>query len=88
MANINSFYNQNSERKILNPFEIEKKVFYPIIDIYIIYVENIFYNAVIVPIAFVVEENREKYTIHLTNGEIDDNVLFSIVSAYKNDNKD
>lgn len=87
MANINSFYNQNSEIKILSPFKVEKKVFYPIIDISIIYVENIFYNAVIVPIAFVVEENKEKYIIHLTNGEINDNALFSIVSTYKKDNK-
>ncbi|MGF7118810.1 hypothetical protein [Methanobacterium oryzae] len=87
MASLNSFYSQNSERKALSPFEIEKKVFYPIIDISIIYNENIFYNAVIVPIAFVVEENREKYIIYLTNEEIDDNILFSIISTYKKDNK-
>lgn len=87
MTNSSSFYNQNSEIKVLSPFKVEEKVFYLIIDISIIYIENIIYNAVIVPIAFVVEENREKYIIHLTNGEIDDNDLFSIVSAYKKDNK-
>lgn len=87
MDNINSFYNQNSERKALNSFKIEKKVFYPVVDISIIYSENIIYNAAIVPIAFVVEENRERYIIYLTNEKIEDNSLFSIVSTYKKDNK-
>lgn len=77
------FYNQNLERKILNPIKIEKKVFYPIVDISIFYSKNIVYNALISPIAFVVEENGEKYVIHLTEEHIDNNSLYSAVSAYK-----
>lgn len=83
MAKIKLFYNQKLERKVLNPFKVEKRVFYPIIDITIVYSKNVIYNAVMAPIAFVVEENEEKYIFQLTDENIDDNSLFSIVSAYK-----
>ncbi len=81
MAKIESFYNQNLERKVLNPFEVEKRVFYPIIDISIVYSKNIIYSAVIAPIAFVVEENGEKYIIPLTDENSYDDSLFSMIST-------
>lgn len=87
MDKIESFYNQNSERKILNPFKVEKKFFYPIIDISVVHGKNIIYGVKIDPIAFIVEENGNKYIIPLTDKNMDINALYLAVSAYDGDIK-
>jgi hypothetical protein len=79
MNEMDIFKNLNVERKVLKPFKIENKLFYPVVEIITLGDENSFNSLNIAPIAFLVEENGEKYVIQITEYEIDDNEIFELV---------
>lgn len=72
--------NHNKERKALNPFKIENRDIYPIVDILTIS-DNITCNIVdVMPLALVVEEDEKKYVINLSCFEINEHELFKLVN--------
>jgi hypothetical protein len=79
MNEMDIFKNLNVEKKVLKPFKVENKLFYPVVEIITLGDENSFNSLNIAPIAFLVEKNDEKYVIQITEYEIDDNEIFELV---------
>jgi hypothetical protein len=74
------FKDLNVEKKVLKPFQIEERIFFPVIEIITIEDENHFNSINISPIAFIVEENAHKYIISINRDEIDEDELFELLS--------
>ena len=79
MIEMDIFKNLNVEKKVLKPFQIEERIFYPVIEIITIEARNHFNSINISPIAFIVEENGDKYIIPISRDEIDEDELFELV---------
>jgi len=69
------------KRTVLEPFVIEKRVIYPIVDV-LSYHTGL--NIISVsPVALITEEDGDKYVIQLSHKEIDENELFKVLSSFK-----
>jgi hypothetical protein len=80
MMEMELFKDLNVEKKVLKPFQIEERIFFPVIEIITIEDENHFNSINISPIAFIVEENDHKYIISINRDEIDEDELFELLS--------
>ena len=60
--------------------EVQGKILYPIVRTSILRNNGDIVGSWIIPIAFVVEENKEKYVIPLTDEELNQNELFKMIS--------
>lgn len=60
--------------------ETQGKILYPIVRISTLKNKNDIVGSWIIPVAFVVEENGEKYIISLTEEELNQKELFKMVS--------
>lgn len=60
--------------------EVQGKILYPIVRTSILRNNRDIVGSWIIPIAFVVEENKEKYVIPLTDEELNQNELFKMIS--------
>ena len=84
MMEMDLFKDLNVEKKVLKPFQIEERIFFPVIEIITIEDENHFNSINISPIAFIVEENAHKYIISINRDEIDEDELFKLVLLMNN----
>lgn len=66
------------KRTILDPFEVEKKVIYPVADIYILIADLTILN--VSPVALIVEEDGNRYVIQLTYKESDDDEFLNFLN--------
>jgi hypothetical protein len=80
MVEMDLFKDLNIKKKVLKPFQIGKRIFYPVIEIITIEDKNHFNSINISPIAFIVEENSNKYIISINRDEIDEYELFELLS--------
>lgn len=79
MMEMDLFKDLNIEKKVLKPFQIGKRIFFPVIEIITIEDQNHFNSINISPIAFIVEENGDKYIISINRDEIDEYELFELL---------
>ncbi len=78
----NPFNKFEVKRTILKPFEVEKRVIYPVLEISTFFQGFNLIN--ISPVALIVEEDEDKYILQLTFEEIDENELFELFYSFKN----
>ncbi|HML04718.1 MAG TPA: hypothetical protein VK426_02990 [Methanobacterium sp.] len=72
------FGDLNLEKKVLKPFKIEDKLFFPIVEIMVMGNEKSFNSLTISPVAFVVEENSDNYVIPVNEDEIDEEEILEL----------
>lgn len=70
MDEINLFKGLSVERRILKPFKIGDRLFFPIVEIMIMGGEKSFNSLNVSPVAFLVKQNDYKYVIPLNKGGI------------------
>jgi hypothetical protein len=80
MMEMDLFKDLNIEKKVLKPFQIRERIFFPVIEIITIEGETHFNSINISPIAFIIEENGDKYIIPIARDEIDEDELFELLS--------
>jgi hypothetical protein len=79
MMEMDLFKDLNIEKKVLKPFQIGERIFFPVIEIITIESENHFNSINISPIAVIIEENGNKYIIPIARDEIDKDELFELL---------
>ena len=77
------FEDLNVEKKVLKPFKVEDKLFFPIVEIIVMGNETCFNSLTISPIAFVVEENSDNYVISLNEDEINKEEILELFFMLK-----
>ena len=77
------FEDLNIEKKVLKPFKVENKLFFPIVEIMIMGDETSFNSLTISPIAFVVEENSDNYIIPVDEDEINEEEILELFLTLK-----
>ena len=66
---------------ILKPFEVEKRVIYPIVNV--LSLDAGFSMLDVSPAALIIEEDEDIYILHLSYEIIDDDELFELLSSFK-----
>jgi len=74
------FDDLNIQKKVLNPFKIENRLFFPAVEIISTGNEKSFNFLTIFPFAFLVKESGNEYVIPVTEAEIDENEIFKLFS--------
>ncbi len=83
MMEIELFDGFKVERKVLKPFIIEDKLFFPVVEIIMNGDEKYFNSLNITPIAFVVEENNDNYVILVNDVEIEEEEILELFLTLK-----
>jgi hypothetical protein len=73
----------NIEKKVLKPFKVGDRIFYPIVEIITLGNEVSFNSLNISPVAFLVKENDIEYVIPVIEDEIDDLKLQEFIELAK-----
>lgn len=81
MIEINILKNLNIEKKVLKPFKVENRLFFPVVEIISTGNETSFNSLTIFPVAFIVKENGSEYVIPVTEAEIDENEIFKLFQS-------
>lgn len=74
--------NLEIKRTVLEPFEVEGRTIYPVVDVLNLTAGLRLLN--ISPVALIIEENENKYIFQLNYREIDEDELFDLFSSFKN----
>lgn len=83
MAEFEFFNDLNIEKRVLKPFKIENKLFFPVVEIMIQEDEKYFNSLTISPIAFVIEENGDNYVILLNEDKINEEEILEFFLTLK-----
>jgi hypothetical protein len=83
MMDIELFKDINVEKRVLKPFKIGNRSFFTVVEVTIIGNEISFSSLTISPVAFLIEENQNKYVIPLIEDEIDEDEILKLFIAYK-----
>jgi len=83
MMDLELYEDLNVEKKVLKPFKIENKSFFPIVEIIISGNEKYFNSLAISPVAFVVEENGNYYVIKVNRDETDEEEILELFLTLK-----
>jgi uncharacterized spore protein YtfJ len=83
MKDIKLFEDLNVEKKVLNPLKIGDRLIFPVVEIVICGNGMIFNSLTISPIAFIIEENSNKYVIPVNENEIIEEEILELFLTLK-----